>query len=180
MRKYHRPLVFLTFALYLLVAFWIYFFKASLGKDLVFLHWKSSMNWIPFQEVFTKEGIDISEMILQILNFIGFIPLGMLSAGLFKKHQFIFGSFICLCYTVFIEMMQMAFSFGSPQIGDIIMNGLGGILGSFLYIIIAPKVNIKTQSYIYFTSSIICVTLIVLGIVTTCIRWEEYITNPYL
>lgn len=180
MTRYYRPLVITTFITYIFVAVWIYFFKASLGTDLRFFVWESSMNWIPFSEVFRPSGVSYGELGIQILNIIGFIPLGFFASALFKKHHFIFGSLIGITFSVLVEVAQLITSFGSPQVGDIITNSLGAIIGAILFIKLDPKVNLKIKNILYLIASISFVCLIILGIVTTSMRWSEYISNPYI
>jgi glycopeptide antibiotics resistance protein len=175
MSKGFKALVISTFIAYLFVAVWIYFFKSSLGQDLKFFYWESSMNWIPFSEVFGKNGFNSSEFWLQILNIIGFIPLGFFAAAVFKKHPFVFGAIFAVTFSILIETAQFITSFGSPQLGDIITNSTGGILGAFIYIKINKKVNIKIQTILYIIAINVLTILIVLGIVTTIIRWPEYL-----
>lgn len=180
MSKHYKTLSIVSFSLYILVAIWIFYFKASLGRDLHFLHWDIGFNFIPFSELFPNGGFDASEFVLLFLNIIGFIPVGLLGANLFKKHPFICGCVISILFTLCIELVQYFTKFGSSQLGDLISNSLGGILGAFLYIKIKDKINDDIKSKILFVSSIVMVCLIVLGFVTTTIRWTEYITNPYL
>lgn len=178
MVKHQKLFLITSFIAYLFVAFWIFFFKAGIGKDLVFFVWDATFNWVPFSEIFRPDGISYVDVCLQILNIIGFIPVGFYAAGLFKKGKLVFGTLVSLAFTIFIEVLQYFLKFGRGQLDDLITNLLGGFLGALIYILIYKKVSSKTQTIFYMVSTCIFACLIILGVVVTSIKWQEYTTLP--
>lgn len=67
-----------------------------------------------------------------IENVILFLPLGILLPVVKKVHwKQIF--IISLCFSVFLEMVQLLTGRGYCQVDDVIMNTLGGCLGYLIY-----------------------------------------------
>lgn len=176
--KLRNILTITSFCLYLLVAIWIYYFKLNIIPDLRFLRWDPTFNWIPFSDVFHAEkGFSLADLILQFLNIIGFILVGYLASGIVKKYNFTFGVLFSLLFTILIELMQYLLSFGSGQLGDILMNGLGGIIGAFLYMKLNKKIPLKIQNILYISISGISLVFVILGFIFTCLKWSEYISK---
>lgn len=91
-------------------------------------------NFIPFKTIFFY--LFLAEINLNIRlenlagNVIGFIPFGFLLPLLFKD-LLSFKKIILLtfCLSLGFEMIQLAFSLGSFDVDDLILNTLGGVLG---------------------------------------------------
>ncbi len=67
-------------------------------------------------------------------NFFLFIPMGLLVPRLFRKFRNpLTTTVICVIASVLIEFFQLTFERGLFQTEDIIMNGLGGLVGYVLY-----------------------------------------------
>lgn len=175
--KLRNHLAIIAFSLYILVAIWIFYFKLNIIPDLRFLKWNPTFNWVPFSDVYDpKNGFSFMDLLLQFLNIIGFILVGYLASAVVKKYKFTFGVLFSLLFTVLIELMQYFLSFGSAQLGDILMNGLGGLIGAFLYIKIDKKIPLKVQNILYISISGISFICVVLGFIFTCLKWSEYIS----
>ena len=69
-----------------------------------------------------------------IANIITFIPLGFFISLLFiKNHKILNSIFPCILIILSIEMGQFIFNVGVLDIDDIILNGIGCILGIMIY-----------------------------------------------
>ena len=83
-------------------------------------------------------------------NFVMLLPLGiylpLLYTRLRKAYSFFAVLLICFLVSVCIELLQLATSYRSTDIDDVILNTLGGCTGFIIYLliktIIAPKKSI--------------------------------------
>ena len=91
-------------------------------------------------------------------NFVMLLPLGiylpLLYRGLRKAYSFFAILFICFLVSVAIELLQLATSYRSTDIDDVILNTLGGGTGFIIYLLIktilSPKKTIdQTNTVIH-------------------------------
>ena len=166
----------LLVALFSLVAFWIYFFKANIINDLRFNAWDVHFEWVPFKDTFLKDPIDPMDILVEFLNVFGFMLMGFIVYPVFKKRPLVFSILFCVLFSIFIEMMQLGFSFGTPIISDILLNTLGGVIGALLAHKFIRKIPLKTKNILYFIMITLCIIAIILGIIFTIKRWPEYVS----
>ena len=76
-----------------------------------------------------------------IYNMFCFLPFSFLSP--FRKKP-LESLLISLGYSLILEVLQLLFSVGAFQISDIVYNGLGGFLGSCVYLIVENK-NLRRE-----------------------------------
>ena len=82
-------------------------------------------------------------------NFVMLLPLGiylpLMYRRLRKAYHFFVVLLICFLVSVAIELLQLATSYRSTDIDDVILNTLGGAAGFLIYqlirVIVAPKSN---------------------------------------
>jgi len=84
----------------------------------------------------------------QILgNFVMLLPLGiylpLLHTKLRKAYSFFAVIFICFLVSVCIELLQLATSYRSTDIDDVILNTLGGGAGFIIYLLIKTIISPK-------------------------------------
>lgn len=84
----------------------------------------------------------------QILgNFVMLLPLGiylpLLYTRLKKAFSFFVVLMICFLVSVGIELLQLATSYRSADIDDVILNTLGGGVGFIIYLLLKPIVSPK-------------------------------------
>src|SRR6186713_1139392 len=84
----------------------------------------------------------------QILgNFAMLLPLGiylpLIYKGLRKAYNFFVVLLICFFVSVGIELLQLATSFRSADIDDVILNTLGGGVGFIIYLLIKTMISPK-------------------------------------
>src|SRR6187551_924050 len=84
----------------------------------------------------------------QILgNFVMLLPLGiylpLLYTRLRKAYSFFAVLFICFLVSIGIELLQLATSYRSTDIDDVILNTLGGCTGFIIYLLIKTIISPK-------------------------------------
>ena len=81
-------------------------------------------------------------------NFVMLLPLGIYLPVLYqrfrKSHNFFLVLLICLIVSVGIELLQLATSYRSADIDDVLLNTLGGGVGFLIYQLIKVIVTPKT------------------------------------
>ena len=75
-------------------------------------------------------------------NIAWFVPMGALWPALLRgQWKGIKTFFFCLGISFFIETLQLVFAVGVPDVDDLILNVLGGIIGYFAYFILKKTLN---------------------------------------
>ncbi|MGI6664892.1 MAG: VanZ family protein [Christensenellaceae bacterium] len=93
-----------------------------------------SLNLIPFHTIdeFIK-GEMAQGWINELGNILLFVPLGMLLC-IFQKQDCLWKSVVyAMCVSIIYECLQYIFMLGVADIDDVLLNTLGGFLGSVLY-----------------------------------------------
>ncbi len=117
--------------------------------------WDTMLNYIPFSmfvdyfKCWIEYGTsDISSIVANILgNLVVFIPVGFLSASLFRNITWKHCVFIGLALSLITEFGQY-FIMRNTSIDDVILNTVGSILGYWLYRIVLhfhPHFSTKLQ-----------------------------------
>lgn len=129
-------LFYFTILLYLILLFGIIIFKTlDSPMDLI------TGNYIPYRKINLDPyiwDIYMSDS-LNIINIIGnvilFIPLTILyrTFGNKNSNRFFKSIFISFILSVFFETFQFVFEIGITDVNDIILNTLGGIIGTIVY-----------------------------------------------
>jgi glycopeptide antibiotics resistance protein len=135
-----------------------------------------SLNIIPFITFidFGRMFFISHEYMRALSNLLGniavFAPFGYLVALLFPKmRKFSKILLITVGLSLFIEMFQWLFSVGSADIDDILLNIIGGLLGYYIYTLIAKLIH--TRKKVYITSII---ALLITFSVATYFASTEY------
>lgn len=115
---------------------------------------------IEFYKIEYELGVITRTIILDLLNCIVFVPFGIFITHLFKKNRIMKVILVTFCFSLFIEMFQLVFIIGSFMLNDLILNILGGLIGSILYLIITK--NKKYKVYNILVSIFIIIESIVL------------------
>ncbi len=114
-------------AVYLLALLWLVLFKLSYDiTGVLFEHQSRAINLIPFYGY--SQGI--REM---IVNFIVFVPSGLLLGILFKQTSFGQKLGFIFAFSLGVEIIQYVLAIGLSDITDLITNTLGGLAGLGLY-----------------------------------------------
>lgn len=95
-----------------------------------------SYNLIPFRTImeYSSPGVSRSVVVINLLgNIAVFIPYGLYLQVLRKRKRTGTGFLIVLGTSVLIEIIQFSLGVGVCDIDDVILNGIGGLLGILLY-----------------------------------------------
>jgi len=122
-----KPLFKIVLVAYLLVLLWLVLFKFSFDLSSVLDYQRRSLNLVPFAD--TSEG----NMGEAILNFLVFVPLGLLLSANFKQTNFWRKLTFIFLLSLAVETIQFVFAIGITDITDVITNTSGGLLGLLLY-----------------------------------------------
>lgn len=129
-----KELLSLTFLVYILCLFYAVTFQDIDGS------WATS-NFSPFHEMFRYE-IGSRLFIKNVLgNMIMFVPYGFFSSYFLKEKSVIVTMVLTLIVSFTIEYIQLQIG-RVFDIDDIILNVLGGMVGTFIYILFAKVANI--------------------------------------
>lgn len=118
-----------------------------------------------FYKIEYELGIIKRTIILDLLNMIVFIPFGILVTHFFKKKRILISTVITFIFSLFIEIFQLSTIIGAFMLNDLIINIIGGVIGSIIYVYVtrSEKYKIYNILLIIFVSimSIISIYLII-------------------
>lgn len=132
MKKQKKSLLFVLFALYILILFRITVFRSDFLTHGLF---SGSILWVPFVELYRILRNDFFVFFyLFVGNIIWFIPFGFLLPGLWNtgKKAILY----TLLLSLVIELLQFVFGTGVTEVEDLILNTLGGAMGYWAFIFI--------------------------------------------
>lgn len=131
-----------TFFLYLVLAFYLLLLFLILFRQR---HSVRSFNLVPFRGIFSYlTGIDLISgtedpaflrgfALSNLLgNIVIFIPLGVYFTLLNPKKGIWRNTLLVMAVSAAVEMVQFAFQLGIGDVDDVILNGIGGLLGVLL------------------------------------------------
>ena len=147
--------------IYLLVLIWWIVFKLDLPSKVVFFQ-ERRLNLIPFSEIM-KAGMlwDV------ILNFLVFIPFGLLTASLSKPWKERKGLLYACIVSLIFEASQYTFGIGACDTTDILTNTLGAGAGILLFKVLIGicRKKEKAEAFLVWFGG-----LCGIGILSFCIR----------
>lgn len=149
-RKLKKLAMWFVFIVYLLILFYLVFAAPEYGRQIS----RKSYNLVPLKTIrnyFKYRSIVGNQVFYTNIwgNIVVFIPFGWLWSYLQEKrflNSFLNTFMIALGVTVFIELAQYAFSVGSLDVDDILLNVLGALLGWCLYWIYRMFIVLKKYS----------------------------------
>jgi glycopeptide antibiotics resistance protein len=110
-----------VFAAYLLILLWLVLFKFSYDPFGVIRDFHvRTLNLIPFAMAHRSEMVS---------NIVVFIPFGLMLGVCFSELRLRSKLAIILGFSFGVEVVQFLLAIGVSDITDVIMNGLGGLLG---------------------------------------------------
>lgn len=144
--------------IYIAILTWIILFKMQFNFN--FLPYIRSINLIPFGDSTIVNGrIDFSEI---VNNVIAFIPFGVFLGIIWKNKNIVIKLIPILTLTLTYEVMQYILHIGATDITDILMNTLGGIIGTIVMSLIYKVFkNEEKVNKILNILAIICSILII-------------------
>ena len=141
--KYVRLISRIFFGIYLLLLVYLMFFAEEWGRTM--LEGDYRYNLMPFREIsrYLKyhRQIGWQRVFWNLLgNIIGFVPYGALLPAMRKKRMGFFKTaLLSFELTLFIEVSQLVLRVGSCDVGDMILNTLGGCIGYGIYHLVFQK-----------------------------------------
>ncbi len=146
-----RKLTIALFIFYLLVLSWIILLKT--GFSFTSLETVRSINLIPFGKMLILNGSPSYNEI--IYNGLVFVPFGVFTGMLGKKHTFVKLVVPTMLLSLFFEAIQYIFAIGVSDITDLMANTLGGILGIGIFFIFHKICKEKVYKVLNITALIL-------------------------
>ena len=173
MINYNKKLIYISFAVYMILLVWVIIFKWS--------------NYIAAQEcIITFRKLDLAERFLTcqqsfigfnfvdiVLNSILFLPMGLFFSLLFKKEYFVL--LIGTAFSFIFEISQFFTCIGMFNIFDIIGNATGCVLGYVLFLFFEKIINKRFVDIINIVIIVVGVPLCIYAIVMTTINFHYYL-----
>ena len=142
-KKDNKLAMWVCFLAYLLLLGYAVFFSSGFGREE---HAEYRYNLTLFQEIgrYYNLGMKTGSWRLFLWNVIGnvcvFVPFGTFLPALFEKCQKFLSVFLfTIEVSLVVEIVQLVTKVGSFDVDDLLLNTVGGILGYFLYKVLARK-----------------------------------------
>ena len=142
-KKDNKLAMWVCFLAYLLLLVYAVFFSSAYGREE---HADYRYNLTLFQEIGRYYGVGIRTGSWRLFwwNVVGnvcvFVPFGTFVPALFTKCQKFFSVLLLTLELSFVvELIQLVTKIGSFDVDDILLNTIGGVIGYFLYKILAGK-----------------------------------------
>lgn len=142
-KKDNKLAMWVCFIAYLLLLGYAVFFSSGFGREE---HADYRYNLTLFQEIgrYYSYGMRTGSWRLFWWNVVGnvcvFVPFGAFLPALFAKCKRLFSVLLFTLELSFVvEIVQLVTKIGSFDVDDLLLNTLGGILGYFVYKIMAAK-----------------------------------------
>ena len=94
---------------------------------------------IEFYKIEYEIGVIAKTIILDILNMLVFVPFGILITHIIKRKRVVKELLITFIISLIIELFQLYTIIGAFMLNDLLINVIGGLIGSILYIIITKN-----------------------------------------
>lgn len=172
----------LSIILYVLILVWALYFKFGDISDVTY-H-ASELSKMTFKERFLFDIIpfDFSNthqkflhFVLNILNMIVFIPLGVALSMMDKKIKLKKHALICFLISLAFELLQLFTLIGGFASDDLLMNTLGYFAGAAIYYFLFRKFSDKVNYYIMIACNIILIIFTVVAIISVAPIFDQYI-----
>lgn len=142
----------LFFYLYILLLIWLILFKSDIRFLAILTETgQRSVNAMPFAQSGGRMEI--------LLNFLVFMPFGLLLPVNFKRFSLSRNVLIILLFSLSMEIIQFVLAIGTSDVTDLITNTSGGIVGLIVYKI--GSAHLPEEKFDGF--------LTILGIIFACI-----------
>ena len=173
MIKYNKKLMYISFAVYIILLIWVIIFKwsnyiAAQESIITFRKLNLMQRFLACKRSFV--GFDVTDI---VLNTLLFLPMGLFFALLFKKECFIL--LIGVACSLIFEISQFFTCIGMFNVFDLIGNVAGCAIGYVLFLIFKRIIN----KYFVDITNIIVVSfgapLCVYAIVITIMNFHYYL-----
>ena len=171
MKRKFDLLIKISLILYMLVLVFVVMIKSIIPNDLIanynFLSTMTlkmrlirGLKILEFYKIEYEIGVISKTIILDVLNIIIFIPFGILITNYFKTKRLLKTVLVSFVFSVIIEVFQLISIIGAFMLNDIIINCLGGLTGSLIYVLVIGKEKYKLYNILLIIFSTIMVLLL--------------------
>ena len=149
--KLRYLILFAIIALYAMILLKVILFKYVSPTELLETGrlFSRSVNVVPFISSwkYFQSDASIKVILMNLAGNIGiFVPMGLFMQ-MIGKNKGIMRALLCVALISFgFEVVQYAFGLGASDIDDIILNTIGGLIGIFIYRILAKVIGTKHLS----------------------------------
>ncbi len=129
----------LLFYLYIILLSYFLFFSEHYGRENIMKDYHYNLEF--FKEIRRfityRRQLGFEAFLVNILgNVLAFTPFGFLLPLIDKKYRkFIYTTFLCLLFSLCVELLQLYLKVGIFDVDDIMMNTAGGIIGYIIYLV---------------------------------------------
>ena len=148
------------FAVYLIILLWIILFKCNQNERLCVEFQPFRSIWghflhgsIPFRSLYNAFLNYPGEVVVAILNFILFIPMGVAFPLLMSKKASLLSIF---AVALGVELVQLFTGWGGYDITDVIITFFGGAFGVWIFQILRPRVSNSVVNQISYWGYLAC------------------------
>ena len=173
MINYNKKLIYISFAVYMILLVWVIIFKWSnyiAAQECIITFRKLDLAKRFFVCKQTFIGFDFFDI---ILNTILFLPMSLCFTLLFQKKHFIL--LIGIACSFIFEISQFFTCVGMFNIFDIIGNATGCVLGYVLFLFFEKIINKRFVDTINIVIIVVGVPLCIYAIVMTTINFHYYL-----
>lgn len=130
------------FIIYILALAYLLFAAESFGRTGGY----AGVNLIPFSEIHRYltniHTIGLMRVAINVLgNVVLFVPFGYALPSLFGagRRRPVLYVFLCMVFSIMIELMQFVTNTGCCDVDDVLLNTLGGLCGYLVYAFLHKK-----------------------------------------
>ena len=133
--------IYIIFVTYIMALSYFLFFAENYGRAGVMREYH--YNLIPFKEIerfiIYRENLGFTAVALNLFgNIAGFVPFGFFVPMLSDRERKWYALlFLCMEFSLAVELTQLIFKVGSFDIDDIILNTVGGMIGFYGYCLVS-------------------------------------------
>lgn len=174
--KLNKQRLTIVLIVYFVLLIWVVVFKCNENYRLS-AEWngkvpileKLSWGWPPFRNLdVILSGNAPGETVIFFVNFLIFIPMGMLLPFFMKKRN---GLLTILLVGLGIEIVQLVLGWGGFDTTDAIMYFTGGALGVLSHILLRPNVSDRTINRLMLWIGVIGGALAVFAVINTALHF---------
>lgn len=178
-----KPFLYVAFCLYAFFLFWIIGLKFNaewlpeIGEYMRRLSFSERVGAgiIPFRNLYVYIVNEATLFHIDyFLNYIIYIPLGLLLPLMVKKHPYWTAIVATVVSSFIFELVQYFTGFGGCDGTDFAMNLLGGFTGAFLVYLFKPHLSNKAINYINLVAIILLLPVCIFGFVNTLLHLNLY------
>ncbi len=108
------------------------------------------VNLLEFYKIEAQIGVIKRTIILDVVNVVLFVPLGILIAHFFNNKRILITGLTVFVFSLLIEVFQLVTVIGAFMLNDLIANTLGGFLGAIIYVAVTKNQKYKVYNLLLY------------------------------